>query len=93
MTLSKAIRGKGNQLGLRINQIHLLRTLLLTTTKTTEATKTTLTGFGRVLLRLDAVKNALSLSFVVNACVVAPAVGGKEQGGNKIQLAIASSTW
>ena len=104
MTIAEAIRGEGDELGLRIDKIHhlLLRLLLLviglltalTTAKATKASETTKSAtFRRVLLRLNTVQNALSLSLVVDARIITPAVGSKDEGGDEIQLTIAGSTW
>ena len=65
---------------------------MLLTTETTEAAETTLTRLGRVLLGLDAVQDVLRLGLVVDAGMVAPAVGGEDEGGDEVQLAVASGT-
>ena len=88
VALSETIGGKGNQLRLRINQIHLLRSRLLGT----EAGEACRTGLGFVFLRLDAVKDTLCLGLVVDARVVAPTVGGEEEGGDEIKFTVAGST-
>ena len=101
-TLSETVGSKSDQFRLRIDEIHflLLRLLLLvvgsllTTSEAAETTKATktATSLGCVLLRLDAVQDALGLSLVVDARVVTPAVGGENESGNEIQLTIAGCT-
>jgi len=99
MTLSEAIGGESNQFCLGIDEIHLLRALLLLTateTATTEAAKaaeTAATGLWCVLLRLNTVQDALGLSLVVDARVITPTIRGKDKGGDEIQLTVAGSTW
>ena len=90
-TLAKAIRSKGYQLGLWVNKVHLLRTLLLRA-KPSKATKT-LTRLRSVFLRLYTIQDALCLSLIVDACVVAPPIRCKNQSSNEIQLTIAGSTF
>jgi hypothetical protein len=92
VTIAEAIRGEGDKLRLRIDEIHhlLLRLLLLvvgllTTTKATETAEASeTTTLGCVLLRLDAVQNALGLGLVVDARVIAPTVRGEDEGGNEV---------
>ena len=88
IALSETIRGKGNQLSLRIYQIHLLRTRLLGT----KARESTLTRLWRIFLGLDAVENVLGLSLIVDASIVAPTIRGKDQGRDEIEFTIAGST-
>ena len=85
IALTKAIGRECNKLCLRIYEIHLLRTALLRA-KAGEACGT---GLWLVLLGLDAVQDVLSLSEVVDACIVAPTVRGKDEGGDEIELTIA----
>ena len=94
VTLSEAIGREGDELGLGIDEVHALLTALLLTaaeaaTKATEAARTLL---GLIFLGHGAVQDALSLSLVVDARIVAPAVRGEEQRGDKVELAIAGST-
>ena len=88
IAVTKTIRRKSDEFGLRVDEIHLLRPLLLWT----KAWETTFAWFWSIFLRLNAVQYVLRLGLVVNACVIAPTVRGKNQGCDKVQLAIAGST-
>ena len=58
---------------------------LLTTSEATKASKTAKSAtFRRVLLRLDTVQDALGLSLVVDARVIAPTVRGEDEGGDEV---------
>ena len=90
--LSPAVGGKGDELGLRVDEVHFSFLLLAVSrwllAKTTKAT----TGLRSVFLGLYAVENVLRLGLVVDARVVAPTVGGEDEGGDEVELAIAGST-
>ena len=83
-TLSEAIRGESNQLRFWVNQEHLLRPLLLTS----KATKTIGTGLWRIFAGLNAVKNMLRLSFIINTCIISPAVRSKDERGDIIEFSV-----
>ena len=98
-TLAKAIRGEGNELGFRVDEVHLLSSGLLSVSirllaEATKAAKTTkaLTGLGGILLGLYAVQNALCFCLVVNARLITPAIGGKNQCSNEVELSVAGGT-
>ncbi len=86
VTIAEAVRGEGDELRLRIDEVHhlFLRLLLLVVglLTTTEATETA--TLRRVLLGLDAVQDALGLSLVIDARVIAPTVRGEDEGGNEV---------
>ena len=97
-TLPKTIGGEGDELGFRVDEIHLLggRCWLLgvgglLSAKTAETAKAA-TGLGRVLAGLYAVEYVLRLGLVVDARVVAPTVGGKDERSDEIELAVAGGT-
>ena len=83
-TLSETVWSKGNQTCLRVDEIHLLRTLLLSAPEASETSKAALPGFWCILLGLDTVQNTLGLSFVIDARIVTPTVRSEDQGCNKI---------
>ena len=87
ITLTETVGCEGDELRLGVDEVHLLGACLLGT-KAGEACRT---GLGLVFLRLDAVEDVLGLGLVVDACVVAPAVRGKEKGGDEIEFAIGGS--
>ena len=94
VTLTEAIGGEGDELGFGVDEVHALLTALLLTateaaTKATEAARTLLR---LIFLGHGAVQDALSLSLVVNARIVTPAVGGEEERGDEVELAIAGGT-
>ena len=94
MALSETVRRKSDEFRLRIDEVHLLRTLLLlSASETAKASETAWTGLGGVFLRLDGIQDALGLSLVIDAGIVAPAVGGKEERCDEIQLTVAGGTW
>ena len=94
--VAPAVGGEGDELRLGINEEHpllpgllILLSVLLTAAKGAPGTGPAL---GLILLGLDAVENVLGLSLIVNAGVVAPAVAGKEQRGDEIELTVGGGT-
>ena len=90
--IAKAVGGEGDELAFRVDEVLLLRALLLAAAKTAKATKACRTGFGRIFLGLYAVEDVLCLGLVVNAGIVAPAVGGEDESGDEVELAVAGGT-
>ena len=88
VTLSEAIRCESDQLGLGINQEHLLRPLLLLS-EAAETTEAPLTALRFIFLRHRTVEDTLCLCLVIDSCIVSPAVRGEDQGSDKIQFTIA----
>ena len=88
IAVSETIGGESNQIGLRVDEVHLLGPLLLWT----EAGESTLARLGGVLLGLDAVQNVLSLGLVVDAGIITPTVRGKDERSNEVELTIAGCT-
>ena len=95
MAITEPVRRKGDELRLGVYEIHLLLGRLLAVSGrllTTEAAKTaesTGASLGCVLLGLDAVQDILRLSLIVDAGIVAPAVGGEDKGCDEVELAVA----
>ena len=84
VALSEPIRSKGDELGLRVDEEHLLWTRLLRSAKAAKSTSL----LGLVFLGLYAVEDMLGFGLVVDACVVAPLIGGEKQGGDEIEFAV-----
>ena len=88
-TLSETIRCEGDELCLRINQVHLLWTSLLGS----EAWEPALHRLWLVLFGLDTVEDMLGLCLVVDASIISPAVRGKDECRDEVELTIRGSTF
>ena len=58
----------------------------------TETGESGRTRLGFVFLRLDAVEDMLGLGQIVDASIIAPTVGGEDEGGDEIEFSVAGCT-
>ena len=87
LALSEPVWCERDEHRLWVDEEHFLGTRLLSS-KTSKSTS----SFWLVFLGHGAVENSLCLLLIVDACIVAPAVGGKNQCCDKVQFTIGSGS-
>ena len=90
VSLTATIGREGDEFGIRVDQEHslLLWSGILLLLTATEASKTETSPRGFIFFGHGAVEDALCLCLVVDACVIAPSVGGEEESRDVIQLTV-----